>query len=356
MAQIRKNIRIKWLASNDRAGRFSRNYAWNQIENYLENKKRIYAAMAIAPLVAASLVAPLLHGAFRWLEVGVFGVSGFWFALMQVILRSGAASNVMGTDGEVSTAEVMRTFRRRGWRLINDVKVHKTYGIDHVAIGPAGVLIMETKWARDSWPIGGGFDKEMTQTLNKAIWQANRGREEFEEKFMQFLDGVTVQAICVLWSAYYPPKVKRSTTVKGVEVLIGPELSGWIKKQNNHALDKSEIDRIWREVDKFVAKRDAEESANGKVYRPTLVSLLVDSALTPIAEIGEGLLIAFVGLSVIGHLRPDWLLASSVVFAISGILLRRRQSLRRFSLGWLGSSMTYCLAFFGIWVQHALIR
>jgi len=159
-----------------------------------------------------------------------------------------------------------------------------------------------------------------------------------------------------LWSAHYPSKGKKSITERGVEVLIGPALAGWMKNQGTHGLNEGEIDRLWREIDKFVEQRDSEESAEGKVSRPTLISLLVDSVLTPIAEIGEGLLAALIGLIVIGNVRPNWLLASSVIFICIGFLLRRKPSRRLFSLGWLGTSVTFCLAFLGIWVQHALTR
>lgn len=355
-SQIEKRKRIRWLASNDRAGRYSRDYAWQQIEKYLANKKAIYVAMALTPLVLISLTTFFLHGALRWLVLGIVGTSGVWFALLQVILRSGAASNVMGTDGEVSTAEVLRTFRRRGWRVINDLKIHPKYGIDHVAIGPTGILIIETKWARDPWPMDGDNDADAWASPGKAIWQANRGREEFQNHFKNILGDTPIEALSVFWSAHYPSKRRSYVAPNGVEVLIGPELSNWIKRQDNKALNDAEVDKIWSEIDKFVMKRDAEDSESKTVYKPTLMSLLFDSALAPIAEIAGGVSASLLGLMSVGNVTPSQLLPSAIAFVVIGLLIRVRKTMRLFSLGWLGTSLTYCIAFAAIWIQHALTR
>lgn len=353
---IEKKIRIRWLASNERAGRFSRDQAWRQIEAYVGTRKLPYLGMAATPLIGSVTMGFFLHGAGRWLMIGVMGISGFWFALLQVILRSGAASNVMGTDGEVSTAEEIRRFHRRGWRLINDVKIHPTFGIDHVVVGPSGVHIVETKWSRDIWPINGDYDKYMSPRLSKAIMQVDMNRQSFLSQFGAHLSGVPVNALCVLWSASYPVDGTESIKDGQVEIVIGPALTSWMKSQDKNVLKNEDIDRIWKAIDELVDQRDTEARERGEIPRPTLLAAFVDSLLTPLVDIAEGVFTALFGLIVIGHYRPSWLLGGAVLFTVIGVLIRRMNSRKIYALGWLGTSLTFCFAFLGTWIQHLFTR
>ena len=63
--------------------------------------------------------------------------------------------------------------RGRGWHLVNGLQLRGDSDIDHLAFGPPGVFVVETKWSTEPW-FGG----------------ANRGG---------FRRGV-----CVLWSAEQP--------------------------------------------------------------------------------------------------------------------------------------------------------
>jgi Nuclease-related domain len=49
-----------------------------------------------------------------------------------------------GADGERRTASVMRRLRRKGWRCVHDLQAERG-NRDHVAVGPAGVFLLETK-------------------------------------------------------------------------------------------------------------------------------------------------------------------------------------------------------------------
>jgi hypothetical protein len=59
------------------------------------------------------------------------------------VLRA-AESLKMGRDGERIVAEMLQQLVAAGWRVFNDVPA-RDFNIDHVAIGHAGILAIETK-------------------------------------------------------------------------------------------------------------------------------------------------------------------------------------------------------------------
>ena len=55
-----------------------------------------------------------------------------------------------GLDGESNTADQLRRLRRKGWRAVHNIPL-KNGDIDHVAIGPGGVVAIETKSSSAEW-------------------------------------------------------------------------------------------------------------------------------------------------------------------------------------------------------------
>ena len=95
----------------------------------------------------------LLHtGAVRWAIAGASVASGVSLAVLHLVLYAGAAPKVMGIAAEEMTVDALQSVRRRGWRYVSGVRLGNE--IDHVAVGPPGVLVIETKWSADPWPVG----------------------------------------------------------------------------------------------------------------------------------------------------------------------------------------------------------
>lgn len=103
------------------------------------------AALVLVAFVPVGLVVP---GAFlRGVVVG----SAVAFTLTMLTFASLVGSNSMrffvGSLGEEATEELFTTRQRRldGWKLINGLVINGR-DIDHVAVGPGGVLAIESKW------------------------------------------------------------------------------------------------------------------------------------------------------------------------------------------------------------------
>jgi Nuclease-related domain len=130
---------------------------------------------------------------------GVFYFSARWFAG-----RVRESSNrYLGYFGERIVAEHLEGLKAQGWRILHDVPGSadgRSFNVDHIAVGPAGVFVIETKTRRK----GGarpGFDSQkvyfdgrslvwpwgednhgLDQAERNAVWLADTLKEELGER------------------------------------------------------------------------------------------------------------------------------------------------------------------------------
>ena len=84
-----------------------------------------------------------------------------------------------GARGEQATARLLKRLERRGWQVVHDLKVPGyRANIDHVAIGPTGVWVVDSKRYRRAIYVGpdGGLwcgGRPMAHTLAMAAWYAH---------------------------------------------------------------------------------------------------------------------------------------------------------------------------------------
>ncbi len=342
IARIDSRIRIRRLSSRERAGRYSRELAWKQIKPFLKDKQGPFLFLGIFPLAIGLLLLPFVHGRIVWVLIGALGVSGPWAVFATSVVMSGIAKDFMAIDGETSTADAFRRYRRRGWVIINGLNISDqstNWDVDHVAVGPAGFIVVESKWSRDPWPMAESYIKGMSERVNGAIRQVLRNQRDVEEEFKDVLKGVKVRAICVLWSGNYLPDGKASFEREGVTVISGPQLAGWLKSLDEKLLTKREIETIWRAIDRHVLLRDLDDSSDGTIFRPTLGAFFLDSILTPIYMAFLGAVIALYGLAALNHFRPGWGLGTTGAFLAVGLISKRLKFGRWFTVGWVGTSL-----------------
>lgn len=344
--RLDSRIRIRRLSSRERAGRYSRELAWRQIKPFLKDKQGPLLFLGLFPLAIGLLLLPFEHGRVVWVLLGALGVSGPWAVFATSVVMSGVAKDFMAIDGENSTAEAFRRHRRRGWVVINGLNISSqstNWDVDHVAVGPAGFVVVESKWSRDAWPMAERYIKGMSERVNGAIRQVIRNQRDVEEEFKGVLKGVKVRAICVLWSGNYLPDAKPSFEQEGVTVISGPHLASWLKSLDEKVLTKVEIETIWRAIDRHVLLRDLDDNSKGTIFRPTLGAFFFDAILTPIYIAFLGVALALYGLAVMNHVRPGWDLGTAGTFLVTGLIAKRLKFMRWFSVGWIGTSVAILL-------------
>jgi hypothetical protein len=207
--------------------------------------------MAWMPVVAglcfSAPVVLLLHGTVQWVLLGVIASSMVWIQLACLIAFAGAGNLVIGRQAERSTADVLRHMRRQGWSVMHNASLGRGRDIDHVAIGPSGVLVIETKWRRDL----------TDQDLEWAAVQVRQSQREVHGVLRAHLDGAPVVPLVVVWGPTDPAELP--DYVAGVSVVHGQQLAGWLGEHRADRLTGAQIKAAWEHLLPQVQKRDAHE-------------------------------------------------------------------------------------------------
>jgi hypothetical protein len=200
-------------------------------------------AIGLVPITLAALALSILGtGVWAWLGAVWFGVSlGFWFYAMDAVPRH-IENWGMGAAGERRTEKALRPLLRTGWLFLHDLERPGGGNIDHLALGPGGVFVLDTKvWSgvvtvdntgatvspRDdpsaSWTASG-----QQRTLPTAAAAVGRALAAATGQALP-----SPHAIVVLWSPF-PQRVAVSGKVTYV---AGEHLADWLTGQPRQLRD-----------------------------------------------------------------------------------------------------------------------
>jgi hypothetical protein len=324
---ISASRRERELASDERVGRWSRSEIRQQQLDYLRKVRWPVAAGVLAFCVLMLPTFFLVPEPLRWILLGAVLSSGGWFAYMTVLLGSGTAPLVMGDQAESIVAEELRQLRRRGWRVINGLVL--THGdIDHVAVGPGGVLVVETKWRAKEWDITDETDVD----LLKAIHQVKRNAANVDRWLALQVGRGRALAVVVPCG----PRVSGEAgdpvrVVDGVSIVPRRDFRDWLGALPDEGVRPDAIDAAFLKIDAHVGQRDASERNSDpvpperfqRVYNRWLFSLTIAF----VAFVGN--VLAVVHLKLVGGLIAVFAAAAAVVAG------RRTPAVARYSNAWL---------------------
>jgi hypothetical protein len=208
--------------------------------------------------VAFAVGAQLTPGGSWWkgfiagIILAAYGALGLWFV---VVTTRGAFWQLQAADAETFTAEVFKKWRirRRGWQVRNGLVVG-SHEIDHVAVGPAGVLAIETKWAggigrltiTDSAVIGCVGREPVAQ----ALMSADKLRSLLRSTSYGPVSDVTVYPVVALWGPAAPHPTE-PVVVRGVTIVRGGDRSHWRALLEPNRLDRNNVQTIRAKVHAF---------------------------------------------------------------------------------------------------------
>jgi hypothetical protein len=186
----------------------------------------------------------------RPFALGVILSSGIWFSIYEVGTTSGEAPARAGQLAERWTARELRRLRRRGWFLVNEL-VYRKWDIDHVVVGPGGVLVLETKYSSSGWEKSSYTDGVLSQAAQSA---ADSAKDVWLVSGKAILPRELVQPIVVLWGGGYDQD--RPAPVDGVLVIPGSQLRETLESLPQDGLDGAAVTDIYSKIDKHIASRD----------------------------------------------------------------------------------------------------
>lgn len=293
-----------------------------------------------------------MPGMERGILLGVMGASGFWLDVILIILWSGIAPTVMGIQGETLTAEVLDDFAGKDWSLINGLRFKDRGDIDHILLGPAGLLIFESKWSGDRWPMEPRPKGYLGRQVRWAIKQVKMNRDDLCREFKDVIGDIPIYQVCVLWSGEDSSTDDKYFYREAVFGIRGPELANWLMELPKKAINESTIKRIAAPIETFAHERDKEDVLKDGPFRPTLDKLFMNSLIFPMI----GFFVPAFALAGVAKLNRDSLIyASMAILLFLGLFIRLKLRMNALAYSWLFGLAVVCLyvlAYVNHWVSH----
>jgi Nuclease-related domain len=191
----------------------------------------VLGAAAIVILLALTPGVTRFPGFLRGLVAGVAATTVMGALAWNFLISDGSATWRVGALGEFWTSEELRKLGR-WWTVMNGLRVPGADGstreIDHVAVGPGGVLVVQTKlWPRKARQV----DVSGSPEINGAAIDAQHQAAVVKWFLGDLVDSSAMSASLVLWgsdllSASDPVAVNR----RGVHIVHGRDAAPWRRK------------------------------------------------------------------------------------------------------------------------------
>lgn len=191
--------------------------------------------------VGLGLVLPVVasfDGTAQWAVVGGLAIGVVLAQLTSLVAWSGSETLAVSRSHERTTDDVLRPLRRSGWKVLRDVSVGGRT-VDHLAIGPGGVLVVETK-----------VRSHLTaDDLAWATGQVQRSRLAVHAILTGDGSGppVPVVPVVVTWGTH-PDDVEPPAYVDGVRVVRGEQLGEWLEIFQTPRLTSTQVDAAWARI------------------------------------------------------------------------------------------------------------
>lgn len=205
----------------------------------------ILAISAVAVVVAAVLVGAWL----AWFIVGgvYAGILALWLTIFELV-DPVSRRFARGADGEEHTARELGRCSRQGWRCVHNV-VLESGDIDHMVVGPGGVMAIETKRPDAGWGWLQGQDVHL-----RWVRQASRAAMKTRALIRQHRGlQVEVRPVVVVWARGLAGE---RVEVDGVRVLHGTDLAGFLDGLAP-ALDREQVRQIHSALEPVAIRLEA---------------------------------------------------------------------------------------------------
>lgn len=316
--------RRRQLAGDDRTAVWTRRQNRAQRSHVLRaNRWSFLRAGCVGGAVIAGVAFAIPWEFARGLFIGV-AASGLVATMGYLVLAlSGTVARGMGATAEMWTATELRRLRKSGWLIVNGLSLQGR-DIDHVLVGPGGVVVVESKWSADGWdisPPGPALTKAVDQVVANArslrLWRAIKAT------------GAPVRSAVVLWGGSRTNSLTRPTepvTFGDTTVAVGlPALRQWISDiaRNSEIINPSMVETVWRELDLLITRREDRDQT---AVPPTSINHLLWTLIaTPIAFIATLL----ASLETFTRTQSWWAGLAAVVLLLFVCLLLRRRPITR---------------------------
>lgn len=263
----------------DRAGRYPRSLARDRYRRFLRDS---WFRLLIILLVGVGL-GGLVFFLPSWMQGFIGGIwiaSVVWFVALLVIQSAGTAPITMGATAEQWTAQEMRMLRRSGWKVTSHVRPWVKGGdVDHLAIGPGGAVVIESKWVSDERTLqrSDRVEEDRKQLEKSAIRIRNTLRNR--------LQNAPIRSAVVYWGAVNHADAAVTSVDNDPQVLVGSQLERWLHTISRmpQVVNDEEVQSAWDTITHFLQQTDHQELGENYESKRTLMRRGLDVLLGPFA-------------------------------------------------------------------------
>jgi hypothetical protein len=145
-----------------------------------------------------------------------------------------------GAAGERRTARLLGPLERQGWAVLHDLAIPGTQAnIDHLVIGPGGVVVIDTKQYRGRlWLDPDGLlwhgRHLLVATLRKLRWAADQADKVLGVADVQILAIMAVHSTNIPWGrlaadgVIVAPARRMPDLLQALPAILGPERVAWL--------------------------------------------------------------------------------------------------------------------------------
>jgi hypothetical protein len=145
-----------------------------------------------------------------------------------------------GAAGERRTARLLASLERRGWAVLHDLAIPGTQAnIDHLVIGPGGVLVIDSKQYRgrlrlDRHGMVWHGRQLLVSALRRVLWAADQADEVLGVAEVQVAAVVAVHGASVPWGLLQAdgvtivPARRVPGLLQALPPMLGPERVAWL--------------------------------------------------------------------------------------------------------------------------------
>jgi hypothetical protein len=307
--------------TSGRAGAQSQRFASERLDRFVR-ANLLGLTIAVGFVIALSAGIWFLldsRPGMQGLVAGAVVGAGFAMLYHWCVIASGATAGTMGHAAEEWTDSELRRLSSKGWRHVNHLIIKAGSGdIDHVAVGPDGVIVVETKWRSHEEDVD-----ELSDWMASALKQAQRNRQQVVQLLnWQRRDPLLVQALVVLWGPDVSHHSAEAVLAAGVNVTAGQNLRDDLAALGDERLSPDEVEEVYTKLKKRIAERDTWEQKNLPTVPPTVQQRA--------ARWVRGSIAAWVGLylSLLTLRLGWWSIAAIAVLAALGFAARRIDEIR----------------------------
>lgn len=193
------------------------------------------------------------------LAAGLVAGAGFTAIYYWCVIASGASAATMGQAAEEWTDAELRRLRSKGWKYVNHLVIKNGVGdIDHVAVGPDGVIVVETKWRSHEEDVD-----QLSNWMSAALTQVKRNQKQVIQLLnWQRRDPLLVQPLIVLWGPDVTHDSAEAVLTQDVNVIAGQHLRDELADLRGERLSPEEIDAVYAKLKSRITERDTWEQTH----------------------------------------------------------------------------------------------